>query len=68
MRRCSPATRNELATTKSASCTCGCTRVEPQADELAVAVKHLEKAPDEKLAFEDILWALVNTKEFLFNH
>lgn len=41
---------------------------EPQADELAVAMQHLEKSPDEKLAFEDILWALVNTKEFLFNH
>jgi hypothetical protein len=31
-------------------------------------MQHLEKSPDEKLAFEDILWALVNTKEFLFNH
>jgi len=41
---------------------------EPQGDELAVAAKHLEKSPDEKLALEDILWALVNTKEFLFNH
>ncbi|HEV3138748.1 MAG TPA: DUF1553 domain-containing protein, partial [Pirellulales bacterium] len=40
----------------------------PQADEAAVAVEHLAKAKDEKLAFEDILWALVNTKEFLFNH
>jgi hypothetical protein len=41
---------------------------EPQADETAVAVEHLSKAKDEKLAFEDILWALINTKEFLFNH
>ncbi len=41
---------------------------EPQADEMAVALAHLEKSKDEKLAFEDILWALVNTKEFLFNH
>jgi Protein of unknown function (DUF1549)/Protein of unknown function (DUF1553) len=41
---------------------------EPQSDEMAVAVGHLSKAKDEKLAFEDILWALVNTKEFLFNH
>jgi hypothetical protein len=41
---------------------------EPQPDEVAVAVAHLTKAKDEKLAFEDILWALVNTKEFLFNH
>jgi Protein of unknown function (DUF1549)/Protein of unknown function (DUF1553) len=41
---------------------------EPLADEVAVAVAHLSKAKDEKLAYEDILWALVNTKEFLFNH
>ncbi len=34
----------------------------------AVALGHLSKSKDEKLAFEDILWALVNTKEFLFNH
>jgi hypothetical protein len=41
---------------------------EPQSDELSVALEHLAKAKDEKLAFEDILWALINTKEFLFNH
>jgi hypothetical protein len=41
---------------------------EPAADETAVAVEHLSKAKDEKLAYEDILWALINTKEFLFNH
>jgi hypothetical protein len=41
---------------------------EPLPDEAAVALAHLTKAKDEKLAFEDILWALVNTKEFLFNH
>jgi hypothetical protein len=41
---------------------------EPQPDEAAVALAHLAKAKDEKLAYEDILWALINTKEFLFNH
>ncbi len=41
---------------------------EPVSEEMAVAVAHLEKSNDEKTAFEDILWALVNTKEFLFNH
>jgi hypothetical protein len=41
---------------------------EPQSDELGIALEHLTKAKDEKLAFEDILWALINTKEFLFNH
>jgi len=41
---------------------------QPESDEMAVAIGHLSKSKDEKLAFEDILWALVNTKEFLFNH
>jgi hypothetical protein len=41
---------------------------EPQSDEAAVALGHLSKSKDEKLAYEDILWALINTKEFLFNH
>ena len=51
---------------------------EPKRDEMAVAIKHLVKnageKPDkstvaaEKSAVEDILWALINTKEFLFNH
>lgn len=42
---------------------------DPQADELKVAVDYLQRRADQpKLAFEDILWALVNTKEFLFNH
>jgi hypothetical protein len=42
---------------------------EPAADELAIGIAYLEKHKENpKLAFEDITWALVNTKEFLFNH
>lgn len=42
---------------------------EPVEDELKVALAHLEKHKDSpKIAWEDVLWALVNTKEFLFNH
>ncbi|MFO0904161.1 MAG: DUF1553 domain-containing protein [Pirellulales bacterium] len=42
---------------------------EPSADETAIAVAHIEKnKQDSKRAYEDIVWALINTKEFLFNH
>ncbi|MBX9792094.1 MAG: DUF1549 domain-containing protein [Pirellulales bacterium] len=41
---------------------------EPSADELAVAMAHLTKSTNKQHAYEDILWALLNTKEFLFNH
>lgn len=42
---------------------------EPDAEELEIAKGHIEKNKDnEKVAYEDILWALINTKEFLFNH
>lgn len=52
----------------------------PEADELALARGHVEKkrlaakdakqepAVGERQAYEDIIWALINTKEFLFNH
>ncbi|MCH7987630.1 MAG: DUF1553 domain-containing protein, partial [Planctomycetes bacterium] len=42
---------------------------EPNASELKIALAHIakhEKNPN--TAYEDIVWALVNTKEFLFNH
>jgi hypothetical protein len=52
---------------------------DPDASELALAKKHLEgktTAKDatpavqsnQRQAYEDIVWALINTKEFLFNH
>ncbi len=42
---------------------------EPLADESAIAMAHIEKCGDDtKRAYEDIVWALINTKEFLFNH
>ncbi|QDU44156.1 Bacterial Ig-like domain (group 2) [Symmachiella dynata] len=41
----------------------------PQDDELKIALAHIAKHEKEKqIAYEDIIWALVNTKEFLFNH
>jgi hypothetical protein len=41
---------------------------EPTAEEIKIAVGHIEKSENPKNAYEDIVWALVNTKEFLFNH
>jgi hypothetical protein len=41
---------------------------EPDAEEYQVALGHIAKTGDAKRAYEDIVWALINTKEFLFNH
>ncbi len=42
---------------------------DPQADELQIAIAHIDKhAETPQPAYEDLLWALINTKEFLFNH
>jgi hypothetical protein len=53
---------------------------QPDAEELKLASQHLARerkdkdgkplAPDaaKRQAYEDLLWALINTKEFLFNH
>jgi hypothetical protein len=38
----------------------------PTAEERAAAVKRFEKAPRRQAA-EDLLWALLNTPEFVFN-
>jgi hypothetical protein len=39
----------------------------PSADQLKLAVAHItQNAANKKLAYENILWALINTKEFVF--
>ncbi len=41
----------------------------PTPEEMTIAVAHINKNEmDPKRAYEDIVWALINTKEFLFNH
>ncbi len=41
----------------------------PTSHELEIALAHIKKHESEQqVAYEDILWALLNTKEFLFNH
>jgi hypothetical protein len=41
---------------------------EPTEEEIAIADSYIQKVGDARRAFEDIIWALINTKEFLFNH
>ncbi|MDP1561872.1 MAG: DUF1553 domain-containing protein [Pirellulaceae bacterium] len=53
---------------------------DPDSDELAIAQEYVTQVPAERLAvgqdlaswrqegFQDLVWALINTKEFLFNH
>jgi hypothetical protein len=41
----------------------------PTAEEMAALLAYIDSKKDEvKAAYEDIVWALINTKEFLFNH
>ncbi|RFC42656.1 MAG: Protein of unknown function DUF1553/DUF1549 [Verrucomicrobia bacterium] len=41
---------------------------QPDAEELRVATAHLASPAGKRQAFEDLIWALLNTKEFLYNH
>ncbi len=40
----------------------------PTAEETAAVVGYVEQKEGAQEAYEDVLWALMNTKEFLFNH
>src|SRR5262249_19133985 len=45
-----------------------CVGHKPSEAKLNLALDHIEKhAKEKKVAYENILWALVNTKEFIFN-
>ena len=40
----------------------------PTADQMKLVQEHLAKhANDKKAAYENVIWALLNTKEFIFN-
>jgi hypothetical protein len=40
----------------------------PTDAEAAVALAHVAKAKDRRKGWEDVLWAIINTREFLFRH
>jgi hypothetical protein len=40
----------------------------PTEADARVALEHVAKAPDKRKAWEDVHWALLNAKEFLFRH
>ena len=40
----------------------------PREDEKTEAIKHLASTKNKTLAITDLLWALVNTREFILNH
>lgn len=41
---------------------------EPNATEIAAAVKHLAASTDRRQRVKDLGWVLINSKEFLFRH
>lgn len=41
---------------------------QPNANELQIALKHIASNKDRTQSLEDITWAVVNSKEFLFQH
>ncbi len=42
---------------------------EPDPEEITIALAHIDKhQTNVRAAYEDIIWSLINTKEFLFNH
>ncbi|KAA5541844.1 DUF1553 domain-containing protein [Roseiconus nitratireducens] len=41
---------------------------EPADEEMKAMVSYLSRKEDSRKAYEDLIWSLINSKEFLFNH
>lgn len=41
---------------------------EPREVELAKLIAHLQAGPNRRQAIEDLIWAVINTNEFMFQH
>ena len=41
---------------------------EPREVELAKLIAHLEASPNRRQAIEDLIWSVINTNEFMFQH
>ena len=41
---------------------------DPTPHELTTAARHFAATPDRRQATEDLAWAIINAKEFLFRH
>ncbi len=40
----------------------------PTAKEKAAALRYIEESPTPKEGYEDLMWAILNSREFIFNH
>lgn len=41
---------------------------QPTEDQLSLTLEHVSTAMDRKIAYGNVMWALINTREFMFNH
>jgi hypothetical protein len=40
----------------------------PDAREIQLSLTYIEQSPTPKEGYEDLMWAILNSREFIFNH